>query len=230
MSDYLAIVDGSFEIHDGTGLLGTINYTSGESLDALAADIDALAGVNAQVTVSGGNFRIEIKSDTNDALTFQNDTGGAVAALGISDKGDAVYSANINGAANGADDGSVTVDGLTLTATDQTSASGLKLFYNGTTDLAGATLNYTVGIGAKINFLVDSFLGTDGLVESEITNLNGQNELANQRIDEMTTRLDLERQALLAKFIRMETTLATMSNILDSLKQTVDAAFNSNNN
>jgi flagellar hook-associated protein 2 len=228
MSDYLALVDGSFEVHDSSGLVGTVNYTAGESLSALAADIDALAGVNSRVVTDGTSFHIEIKSDTNDALTFQADTGGLVAALGITNKGDAVFSANIDGAADGSDDGSATVSGVTITATDKTGANGLKLFYNGNSDLSGASLNYTVGIGAQINFAVDSMQSTDGVLQTELKNLNGQNDLANQRITEMQDRLDIERQALLAKYQRMETNLATAQNIMDQIQQTMNASFGSN--
>jgi flagellar capping protein FliD len=230
MSDYLTLTDGSFEIHNSGGLVGTISYTAGERLDALAADIDALAGINSDVVFDGEEFHLEIKSDTNEALTFQGDTGGLIAALGIANRGDKVFSANIDGATDGSDDGSATVNGSTITATDQTGADGLMLFYNGTSDLSGATVDYTVGLASQINFAIDDILADDGLIESELTNLDGQNDLANDRINEMQLRLDMQREALLARFRRMETTLATAQNIMDSLKQTVDAAFNNNNN
>ena len=230
LSDYLTLVDGTFEIHNSGGLVGTITYTAGESLDTLAADIDALAGINADVVVTGDEFHIEIKSDTNDALTFQNDTGGIVAALAISDKGNAVYSANFDGAADGSDDGSATVSGTTITATTQTGANGLKLLYSGNSSMSGATANYTMGLAANLNFSIDDMLANDGVIESELTNLDDQNELANDRINEMQLRLDMQRQTLLARFQRMETQLATAQNIMDQLKQTTDAAFGNNNN
>ena len=223
------VADGSFEVHDGSGLLGTVNYTAGGSLTDLAASIDAIAGVNATVVSSGGSFHIEIKSDTNQALTFQADTGGVIAALGVSDKGNAIFSANIGGAADGSDDGSVTVSGNQVTATDQTGANGLQVFYNGNTDLAGSTLNYTVGVGAEFNFAIDDMLATNGLVDSQTDLLDNQNEVANDRIGEMQTRLDIERQTLLSKFQHMETSLATMNNILDSIKQSMNAMFGNSN-
>jgi hypothetical protein len=228
MSDYIALADGTFEVHNSGGLVGTITYAAGENLNALAADVDALAGVNARVVTSNGTFHIEIKSDTNDTLTFQNDTGGVVAALGISDKGDAIFSANFDGAADGSDDGSATVSGTSITATNTTGANGLKLLYTGTSGLSGATVGYTVGLASKINFAVDDVLATNGVIDSELKNLNGQNDLANDRITEMQFRLDMQRQTLLARFQRMETMLATSQNIMDQLKQTTDAAFNNN--
>ena len=121
----------------------------------------------------------------------------------------------------------MTVSGLSLTATDKTGANGLKMIYNGNSSLSGATINYTVGLGAQINFAIDGFLSTDGVIESELNNLDGQNKLATDRINEMQTRLDLERQSLLTKFQHMETTLATAQNIMNSLNSTIGSAFNS---
>ena len=71
-------------------------------------------------------------------------------------------------------------------------------------------------------------LASNGLIESELTNLDGQNELANDRINEMQFRLDNERQALLTRFQHMETTLATAQNIMDQLQQTFNTTSNSN--
>jgi hypothetical protein len=90
------------------------------------------------VVSSGGSFHIEIRR-TPTRPHLQADTGGVIAALGVSDKGNAIFSANIGGAANGSDDGSATVSGNQVTATDQTGANGLQVFYNGNTDLAGPT-------------------------------------------------------------------------------------------
>jgi flagellar capping protein FliD len=46
----------------------------------------------------------------------------------------------------------------------------------------------------------------------------------------MMARLDRQRQALLDRFIAMETALTSMKNLLDSLKQTFEAMSNQNNN
>ena len=78
----------------------------------------------------------------------------------------------------------------------------------------------------KINNLLDS---QTGIVETEIDNLTDQNTLSQDRIDDMLVRLDIKRQDLLSRFLRMETTLSTNQRILDSIRQTTDALSNSNN-
>jgi flagellar capping protein FliD len=142
-----------------------------------------------------------------------------------------VVSANINGPADGSDNGSVTVSGTTLTATSATGAEGLQLFYSGSAQASGISLDYTVGVGTKMFYAVDSMLDpVDGSVENEISALTDQNTTTQTRVDEMMARLDRQRQALLDRFIAMETALTSMKNLLDSLKQTFEAMSNQNNN
>ncbi len=219
MSDYLSgVSNGSFEIHDSGGtLLGTVSYNATDSLDTLAANISAISGVTANVVASSTGLAVDITSDTNDSLTFASDSGGLVAALDITNRGNTIYSANFGGSSTGADDGSATVSGNVVTATDQTDATGLQVLYTGTGDLSGASVDYTVGLAAMLNFTTSKLLSSEGIIDSEIGIFNGQNEVANQRITEMENRLDIERQTLLEKFTRMETALATAQSVLQSL-------------
>jgi flagellar capping protein FliD len=67
-------------------------------------------------------------------------------------------------------------------------------------------------------------------VENEIKALTDQNTTTQTRIDEMMARLDRQRQALLDRFLSMETALTSMQNLLDSLKQTFAAMSQQKNN
>ena len=49
------------------------------------------------------------------------------------------------------------------------------------------------------------------------------------RIEDMNFRLDVQRQNLLDRFLRMETALSTAQRIMDSIQQTTDALYNSKN-
>ncbi len=164
MSDFLSgVSNGSFEIHDGSGaLLGSVSYNATDSLDTLASNVSAIAGVTGKVVATPTGLAIDITSDTNDALSFQNDTGGLISALNVTNKGNSIYSANLGGSSTGADDGSATVSGNIVTATSQTGANGLAIYYNGNGDLSGASINYTVGLGAQLNFAVQKLLELEG--------------------------------------------------------------------
>ena len=74
----------------------------------------------------------------------------------------------------------------------------------------------------------ESMLSSTGSVDSEIDTLTDQNDNADARIEQILARLEIQRESLLARFIAMETTLATANRILDSIKQTTDALFGNN--
>jgi hypothetical protein len=141
-----------------------------------------------------------------------------------------VASANIGGAATGADDGSATVSNSQVSVLTG-DATGLTLYTTGFSVPSSVTFNYTVGVGAQMFFAIDNMLDeTTGSIASEVGNLTTQDELSNTRMTEMNTRLDYQRERLLARFISMETALAKAKGIMDSLKQQTDAMFSSSNN
>jgi len=142
----------------------------------------------------------------------------------------AVSSANINGNPDGSNDGSVTVSGRTLTATDATGANGLTLLFAGTSTASGITLNATTGLGKQMFFDLDTILTpVTGSVESEITSFQDQNDSKQERLDRMLERLSFERDKLIDRFIVMETALATMQQTKNFLQQFTDSLANNNN-
>lgn len=122
-------------------------------------------------------------------------------------------------------DGAGSVNGQTITI-DSGGASGLRLLYTGDEDLSGVTLDFSVGIGAKLFFDLDQILDqTDGLLDSEVDNLTDQSSLAEERSASMLDRLDRERDSQLLRFIRMETALASMQQTLAQVTQITEAMF-----
>ncbi len=232
MDNYLTYSNGSFEIRDSSNtLLGTVSYTAGESMTTLASDINAISGLSASVVTSGSTFDLRVTSDTSSPLTFTADSGGLLAQLGITNTGSVITSANINGPADGSDDGSVTVSGTTLTATDATGANGLKVLYTGKTDASGISLNYTVGVGSQMYFAVNNMLDdTTGTVQNEVKTLDDQNTFTQQRITDMLARIDQQRQSLLDQFIRMETAVTSLNSLSDQITQTFTSLTNAQKN
>jgi flagellar hook-associated protein 2 len=137
-----------------------------------------------------------------------------------------VAAANVNGAADGTNDGSVTINGNAITATSTTGAGGLQLLYTGNADLSNVTLNFTVGVATQLyNLSTETLDPTSGTIQTEINTLQDQNSATQDRIDRGNASLDYQRTQLLNKFINMETMLAQMNSTLDSLKQLTDAMF-----
>ena len=139
----------------------------------------------------------------------------------------ATASANIDGDASGADDGSVTVANNVITV-ETGDADGLQLFYSGMTFPTSVTIDYTVGVGAQLFFAIEDMLDeTTGQIETEIEGLTDSNEVTEDRITEMLARLEIQRQSLLERFIAMETAIATNNRILESLQSSAQALTNS---
>jgi len=197
LENYLTVTNGSFEVRDAANvLLGTVNYNATDSVQDLAAAISsAVPNVSASVIAVGSTFKIEILHNNREVLTFANDTGGVIAGLNITNAGDGIFSANINGSASGADDGTVTVNGRTVTATSLTGAEGLQVFFSGSSDLASTQIDFTTGLGARLYFSIDDMLAPiTGLIDSNVSTLTDQNTQNQQRVDDMTARLEIVRQ------------------------------------
>lgn len=158
-----------------------------------------------------------------DGNTSFNDTGYK---LNVAYAGGEIVSANIGGLADGSDDGSVTVNGSLLTV-DEGGAQGLQIFYTGTASASDIQLDVSVGIGANLYHTLDALVDqTSGLITNEIDALEGQNETSEVRVENLNERLEREREHLLERFAAMETALATMNRLLDSLRQQIDSIFN----
>ena len=223
-----ATTSGSFDIN-GTAIVYDI---TADSLDGLRDTINtaAISGVTASVISDGeGGFQLQIRS-TETLLTIDNDSGDLLSSLSLSIESYLIESANINGSADGADDGSVTIYNTTITATDTTTAEGLKFLYTGTASASGIQLDFTTGVAAQMMFEVERIVDPQtGTIANESSALADQNEAASARIEQMLLRLELQRQQLLDKFIAMETALATMNSIMDAMRQTFEALSNRNN-
>lgn len=227
-TSFAATTSGQFEIN-GTAIIYDV---ATDTLETLAQKINdaAITGVSATAASDGaGGFVLRIASTTN-AITVANDTGNLVAALSLETKDRLVTGANINGAGAGTSDGSVTINGAGLKATGSTGASGLNLFFAGEGAASGIDINFSVGIASKLFFEIDQLLASNGVIEAETDALEGQNIVAEERIATMLERLEFQRQVLTDGFIKMETALATMNRILESVRQATEAMFQSGRN
>jgi flagellar capping protein FliD len=134
--------------------------------------------------------------------------------------------ANINGAADGASDGSASIDGSVMTV-DTGGADGMILYFSGLDYTAALQLDFTVGVGAQMFFAISNLLDTTtGIVEGEIDQLTDQNKVNTDRIEEKLDRLEIQRQSLMERYISMEIAIATANRIMDSIRQTMGALLN----
>ena len=218
---FAATTSGQFSLN---GTLITYDVTT-DTLVTLASKINdaAISGVTASVLEDGSGAHLNVVS-TSTPLTYTGDTGDLVAALTMAGDPDQIDSADIDGVS-----GSVTTSGRVLTVTDQTGAEGLKVIYNGAASVTGIQVDFTLGVGAQMFNILETILDeTDGSLQGEIASMEGQNLLAEERIEEMENRLAVLEATLLAKFTAMETALATLDSLSESITRITDGWFQSN--
>jgi flagellar hook-associated protein 2 len=204
-------------------LANTLAIDESKLDDALLTQTDAVRALfSFQMSSSSPNVALV----GFDGTTSYSDGGYT---LNVAYAGGAIVSANINGAADGSDDGSVVVTGKLLKVVEG-GAEGLQLLYTGTSAASGIQLDLSVGIGAQIYSAVAGLVNeTSGLLTNEIDGLESQNDLGQARIERLEERLERERERLLERFVAMETALTTMNRLLASLRQQIDSAFNNDN-
>lgn len=134
-----------------------------------------------------------------------------------------IVSANINGAADGSDDGSVVVEGSRLTVASG-GAEGLQLLYTGSASASGIQLDISVGVGAQIHAATTQLLDTtSGTISAQVDTLTEQNERSQTRIERLQERLDRQREQLLERFAAMESALASMDTLMESIRSQIDS-------
>ena len=103
-------------------------------------------------------------------------------------------------------------------------AEGLSFLYTGGT-ADGDSANFTLqpGLASRLYFAADTYAKADeGLLAKEITQLTDQNKRRQGKIDELKLRFERERERLLARYRRMETTLGRLSSLRETLLQYVE--------
>jgi flagellar hook-associated protein 2 len=200
-----------------------------DSLGSIVNKINAtsIPGVLATLKAGATGSFIAINS-ANGPLTLADDTGDFLVHANFQPDTSIVDSANIGGAGDGSDDGTVTINGRTLTVTDASGAEGLKLFYSGTGSTSGVDLDFTRGLATDMFFDLDAFVDlADGSIQAAIAALEGENVVAETRVEQIDARLALERESLSRKFVAMEAALQSLSRIRDQLTQYLEQTSSS---
>jgi flagellar hook-associated protein 2 len=135
-------------------------------------------------------------------------------------------SGNVTGATwNGV---AMTVSGRTLTAAD-----GTSLFFNGGANL-GAVGGITVDIKRGLaDQSYDYFNGltkaSTGTIDTQVTQLQTTNQDYKDRVEVIDDRLAVTRKALEAKYTAMETAMAKLQTLQQTIQSYSDS-FNASNN
>jgi flagellar hook-associated protein 2 len=146
--------------------------------------------------------------------------------LGGTDADGNLISGNINSAPGvglgGADNGSLSINGVIATSTLLTGANGLNFGFNGGTNAPGVDgIQITVsrGLADQLFSLIDEFgKAATGTIDKNIQNLTTQNEQMTERVAAIDSRLEITRASLTARFVAMEQAIAQSNSLMDSLR------------
>lgn len=189
--------------------------------EALLQNIDDVRSLfTFESTVSNPSVEV-ISFDEN---TTYNASGFVLNITGHD--GTSITGADFDGDLTGAN---IEISGNVITVIDG-DAKGLVLAYTGSTTASNIDVNYTVGAAAKLFNEVERILEpvalngageatSGGSLESEIHFTEGTNEDYQDRIDRMLSRLAIQREALLKRFVAMEAAVSRSNSILSSLEQ-----------
>lgn len=201
-------------------------------LDESVFDSKLINDVDSLRTLFGFEFTSSDARLTYLGRTDATQSGTYYVNLAGTDGSGNLTGANIQTAAvvgnGGADDGSLTLSGKQAYATNGTTAEGLNLFFNGAVSL-GAVNDIEISISRG---LADSFYDyfndltkVSGTFDTRAQELTATNTDYQDDIDTIDTRIETYRQTMETKFVRMETALAQ----LESLRQTISSYFDASN-
>lgn len=104
-------------------------------------------------------------------------------------------------------------------------AEGLSFLYTGGVgDGDSASFSLQPGLASRLYVAADGYAkAEEGLLAKDITQLTDQNKKRQSKIDELKLRFERERENLMARYQRMETTLGRLSSLRETLLQYVES-------
>ena len=106
------------------------------------------------------------------------------------------------------------------------SIAGLTVIYTGsTTDGDKSGFSLRTGLGTQFFFLADQYSRSEtGRVAQAISEVDDLNAKRQARIDALRERLDRQRETLMTRFQKMESTLGRLSSVRSSIEQFMQAS------
>jgi len=200
VSDTLTLTDASgrtveYTIAQGVSLADVVTQLNAR----FATEKPALTAVQ-----EGGALRI---STTEYGSAASVTIGGTAAAqLGLT--AGTVSGTDVAGTIGGL---VATGSGRTLTGEAGGPTDGLVIQYTGSTARSAGELRYVLGVGGLLDRVVEPTIRTnDGVIPTQINSITRSIETMNKRLDDIESRLEVRRQALIGQFTRMEAAMSVL--------------------
>ncbi len=201
-----------------TGKSVTVALTTGmTTADIVTALNDAFASDGVEITAEAVGSEVRLTHDVWGSLAgitvTTTGTGDGAAELWAAPA--TVYGTDVQGTIGG---NAATGSGQQLVGDEGTVVAGLTVSYTGTVAGPTGSVGLTVGAGALVERLLDSFLAVNtGTLSLRETSIKDRSASLEARAATLEARLEEKRAVLLRKFIRMESAVARLQQQSQSL-------------
>jgi flagellar hook-associated protein 2 len=202
-----------------TGKSVTVNLNDGDSVDTIAANLNAqfqaqklnvvASNVGGALSLAGTSYGAGAKFD----VSYSDPS--IAAELGIAEQ--TYAGTDVQGSFTGTDSNgnavsfAATGSGQYLTGLSGTDADGLVVRYTGTGTGDVGTVTFTLGMAGNVQRLTGAIIRpNDGTIATQVSLLNDAASALDTRIAAVQARLDIEQQTLTAQFTRMETVISQL--------------------
>lgn len=202
------------------GVASTISLTHGtySSASDFAAALQAQINGNSAYTNIGASVQVAADPTTGQ-LTFTSNRYGGASSVGISGSAsNALLGSSGSGTATQGVDMVATINGTSALTSRQTvlgvlntDASGLKMQVLGGTTGSRGTINYTQGVAYQLNQLINSFSGTNGLLQTRLDGLNTTIKRDEDQKLQMQQHLTLLQKQYQDQYNALDVTMATLN-------------------
>lgn len=224
---------------DGYQSLGQIGVTVGSDyklqMDDAIFDSKLLSDVDSFRKLFAFEFTSNDSRVTYLSRTDATQSGTYYLNISGTDGSGNLLTANIKNTAGagsgGAFDGTVGVSGKQATVQSTSNAQGLVLFFNGTAGLGpidDIQISFSRGLADSFYDFFDTMTETSGTLDTVVADLSNTNANYEAEISVIDTRLETLRSTLELKFVRMETALAQLETLKNSISSYFDARNSDN--
>jgi flagellar hook-associated protein 2 len=207
------------------GVTASVTLASGSyTIDSLVAHLQST--INGAKAFSDAGIAATVSADTNGILTVMSDTYGSGSKVEINGTGAddllgagrvATTGTDIKGTIGGMP---ATGSGQQLTGAAGSAAEGLRVRITGGAENASrGTITFAYGYAHQLSQLMDTYLGSKGLITARTDGLNSTLKDLGNRRDSISRRLEQVEQRYRVQFTALDTMISSMNQTSTYLAQ-----------
>jgi flagellar hook-associated protein 2 len=209
------------------GISATVSLTAGNYTASQLASM-VQSAINGTSKLSTAGVAVTAKIDANGALQLTSNRYGSASNISVQ-SGAGTSASTLFGSVTAGTDGVdvegtiggvvATGSGQILTAPTGSDAGGLKIEVLGGALGARGKIDFSQGYADRLNKLVDSFTGTNGLLSANTASINSSIKSIDDQRDALNVRLAQIEKTYRAQFTALDVSVASMQSTQNFLTQ-----------